>query len=118
MQKVLIGAVLMLMWDVVSGAVIYSPPVRNQSDSVVGCQALNTGKKSRQVKAQLYEFDHSLKHEGQLILEAGKSGQVAFTTEQVFGAYCKFTIPTRKIRGYITLESAGGSTTHLIHEAR
>jgi hypothetical protein len=118
MKNLIAIAALMMGWGAASAAVIYSPPVRNQNDSVVGCQALNTGKGPRTVKAQLYEFDHTLKHEGQLTLGPGKSQQVAFTSEQVFGAYCKFTVPTRKIRGYITLESVGGSTTHLIHEAR
>lgn len=118
MKKFVVAIALLAGWEIAGAGVIYTPPVRNQSDSVVGCQVLNTGRGPRTVKAQLFEFDHTLKHEGEVTVGAGKSAQVASTQDQVFGAYCRFTVPTRKIRGYISLEAIGGSTTHLIHEAR
>jgi hypothetical protein len=97
------------------GTTTYSPPVRSSTGNNLGCRLLNLSDADIQVSSQLHDGLGGVADSQAFVIPAGQGRLMARTSTAVFGAYCSFTFegdPTA-VRGYATLEDAGGSNTRL-----
>lgn len=98
---------------------LYSPPVRNQDGSNLGCVAQNLNDGPVQVISELDNGLGTIVDEQTQTIPGGEVRLLARSTTQVFGAHCHFRFsgnPTQ-IRGVIRVEDAGGSNTRLLFPA-
>jgi hypothetical protein len=101
------------------GTTTFSPPVRSSEGDNLGCPLLNVGDAPVQVTSQLLDGLGNLVDEQAFTVPAGEGRLLARSSTAIFGGYCVFTFegdPTA-VRGYITLEDAGGSNTRLLYPA-
>lgn len=101
------------------GLTTYSPPVRSSEGDNLGCELLNLGAAPINVSSDLHDGLGGIVDSESLTIPAGQGRLLARSSNQIFGGYCSFTFegdPTA-IRGYITLQDAGGSNTRLLYPA-
>ena len=101
------------------GTTTFSPPVRSDMGDNLGCRLLNLSDADLQVSSQLHNGLGAVVDAQAFVIPAGQGRLMARTSGQVFGAYCSFTFEgdPSAVRGYITLEDAGGSNTRLLYPA-
>jgi hypothetical protein len=101
------------------GTTTFSPPVRSSMGDNLGCRLLNLSDADLQVSSQLHNGLGAVVDTQAFVIPAGQGRLMARSSEQVFGAYCSFTFEgdPSAVRGYITLEDAGGSNTRLLYPA-
>ena len=98
---------------------LYSPPVRNDNGSNLGCVAQNLSDGPVQVISELDNGLGTIVDDQTLTIPAGQNLLLARSSDAVFGAHCHFRFsgnPSR-VRGFIRLEDAGGSNTRLLFPA-
>jgi hypothetical protein len=101
------------------GVTTFSPPVRSSEGDNLLCKVLNLSDAPVQVASELNNGLGTVVDSQTFAIPAGQSRVMASTSSQVFGGYCSFAFsgdPTA-VRGYITLEDAGGSNTRLLYPA-
>ena len=101
------------------GITTFSPPVRSSEGDNLGCQLLNLGDAPIQVSSQLLDGLGGVVDTEAFAIPAGQGRLMARSSNQIFGGYCSFTFegdPTA-VRGFVTLEDAGGSNTRLLYPA-
>lgn len=98
---------------------LYSPPVRNDNGSNLGCVAQNLGDGPVQVISELDNGLGTIVDEQTLTIPGGQNLLLARSTTAVFGAHCHFRFSGNpsQVRGFIRLEDAGGSNTRLLFPA-
>lgn len=101
------------------GTTTFSPPVRSSEGNNLGCKLLNLSDGPVQVTSQLHNGLGAVVDTQAFAVPAGESRLMARTTTAVFGAYCSFAFEGNPdaVRGYVTLEDAGGSPTRLLYPA-
>jgi hypothetical protein len=101
------------------GITTYSPPVRSSEGDNLGCPLLNLGDAPVQVTSRLHDGLGGVVDTQDFAVPAGQGRLMARSSDAIFGGYCSFTFegdPTA-VRGYITLQDAGGSNTRLLYPA-
>jgi hypothetical protein len=98
---------------------IYSPPVRSSEGDNLLCYVQNLTNAPLQMFAELNNGLGTIVDDGTLTIEAGNAIVLASSNSQVFGAYCHFRFSGNpsQVRGYISLQDAGGSNTRLLYPA-
>jgi hypothetical protein len=97
----------------------FSPPVRSSEGDNLGCKLLNLSDEPVQVVSELENGLGTVIDSRTFAVPAGQALLMARSNVQIFGGYCRFSFagdPTA-VRGYITLEDAGGSNTRLLYPA-
>ena len=101
------------------GSTTYTPAVRSSDANNLGCPLLNLGDAAIQVTSRLHDGLGNVVDTQSFAVPAGQSRLMARSSDAIFGGYCSFTFegdPTA-VRGYITLQDAGGSNTRLLYPA-
>lgn len=102
-----------------AGTTTFSPPVRSSEGDNLGCRLLNLGEADIQVSSRLHDGLGNIADEQAFVVPARQGRLMARSSSAIFGGYCSFTFegdPTA-VRGYISLEDAGGSNTRLLYPA-
>lgn len=96
-----------------------TPPVRSSDGNNLGCIVQNLSAAPVQVINDLQDGLGNVVTSQTLTVPAGQVRQLAYTTQQVFGAFCTFHFQGRagEVRGFATRQDAGGSDTRLLVEA-
>jgi hypothetical protein len=90
-----------------------TPPVHNDVDRV-GCVVQNRDTKTREVTATLRAFTGAALSSLTTPIPAGAAVELVFTAVFQPYVYCEFVGTTKKVRGYLDVQSAGGGTTTLL----
>jgi hypothetical protein len=101
------------------GTTTFTPPVRSSEGDNLGCELLNLDDAPIQVSSQLHDGLGGISDAQAFVVPAGQGRLMARSSAAIFGGYCSFTFegdPTA-IRGFISLEDAGGSNTRLLYPA-
>jgi len=98
------------------GDTTFTPPIRSDAGGTLSCLAQNLGDTAVDVTAQLNNGQGTVVDEKTASVPAGTVGLITSSTATVFGAYCRFTFDgsAALIRGFATLEDAGGSNSRLV----
>lgn len=101
------------------GTTTYTAPVRSSSGNNLGCKVLNLLDEPVQVTSQLHDGLGGVVDTQAFAVPAGTSRLMARSSNAIFGGYCSFAFEGNpdNVRGYITLEDAGGSNTRLLFPA-
>jgi hypothetical protein len=96
-----------------------TPPLRSSDHNNFDCVAQNLSAAPVQVINQINDGLGNIVGSQTLTVPPGEALQLAFTTQEVFGAFCTFQFQARadEVRGFATREDAGGSDTRLLVEA-
>jgi hypothetical protein len=98
------------------GDTTFTPPVRSDAGGTLACVAQNLADTAIDVTAQLSDGSGNVVDEKTVNVPAGTVGLITSTTATVFGGYCRFSFvgSAELIRGFSTLEDAGGSNTRVV----
>jgi hypothetical protein len=99
-----------------AAATSISPPVHNDTDRV-GCVIQNRGKTPRTVTATLRDAAGSEINSFSFETTPGLAVELVFTSAFQIGVYCEFQGTSRKVRGFLQVQPAGGGTTLLLAPA-
>lgn len=99
--------------------ITYSPPVRSDMGDNLGCKLLNLGDAAVEVTSELENGLGTVVDSQTFVVPVGESRLMARSNTAIFGGFCRFTFEgaASQVRGYITLEDAGGSNTRLLYPA-
>ncbi|MGH7785836.1 MAG: hypothetical protein ACRERC_03160 [Candidatus Binatia bacterium] len=96
----------------------YSAPIRSSEGDNLGCQVQNLSAAAVEVSTTIENGLGTTIDPKTFAVPAGRSVQLSFTQSAVFGAYCTFTFEADPaVRGFISLQDAGGSNTRLLYDA-
>lgn len=101
------------------GSTTFSPAVRSSDGDNLGCPLLNLSDAAIQVTSQLHDGLGNVVDTQAFAVPAGQGRLMARSSNAIFGGYCSFTFEgdPSAVRGYITLQDAGGSNTRLLYPA-
>ena len=95
------------------GVTTVTPPVRSSEGDNLGCYVQNVGAEAVEVVSGINNGLGTIVDSQTLTVPAGQALQLARTSAAVFSAFCIFDFegnPT-EVRGFISLQDAGGSNT-------
>lgn len=110
----------LLLTTTASGVTTFSPPIRSSQGDNFDCFAENLSANPVQVTAVIQNGLGAVVDSESLSIPAGQALLVASSQTAIFAGYCQFTFDgdPAAVRGFVSLQDAGGSDTRLIYPAR